>query len=173
MGIFKNIKDKKPTAGGVFYEAKKDGTPGHYLSGINAVKVVENWNNEEFIIIESEVHDSDVAERPKGTRPSVVLPVANPMSLSNFKGFVMAVLGLADEAALDEMCVEGKYVDKDGDASQEKFFEWLCGDDQPLAGQKFFLEAIATQTKKEKKPFTKLVYTHAEETATKLSDAAA
>lgn len=169
MGIFKNIKDKKATAGGVFYEAKKDGTPGHYLSSINAVKIIENWNNEEFIILETKIIDSDVAERPVGTSPSVVLPVNNPMSLSNFKGFVMAVLDLADDEALDAMCVEGKYVDSKGNADQEAFFMWICGGDQPLAGSVFFVEAIATLTKKEKKPFTKLVYSYAAEGTAKLA----
>jgi hypothetical protein len=76
-----------------------------------------------------------------------------------------------DEEALDKACIEGGYVDGKGNADQEAFFEWIFGDDQPFAGQKLYVEAIATKTKQEKKDFTKLVYTHAEEDATTLKAA--
>jgi hypothetical protein len=148
MGYFGKIGTVRSSQGGIFLEPNKDGTPGRYRVKIDAVKIITNWNNEDFLVVEMEVLASNVHERPAGTKVSWAQNMRGQMTLQNFKGFLMAAFGQGENEIDEEIC--NMVTDEETQAA---------------AGKEVEVEAVGILTKKEKKPFTKLVWSQATEQA--------
>jgi hypothetical protein len=150
---FEKIAGAKVNKGGVFY------IPGSYTSAIDALKMTKNYKGHDCFVAETEVLESTNPERPKGSKPSVVLNLtSNEMAAGDALALVAAAMGLdpSNEAELEKIT--------------EDVVAKVTGPDNPLRGQRIHINATNIKVGKglpedQKRDFTKLVYSPVVETA--------
>lgn len=153
MGAFSKINETKVFGGGQYFEA------GHYKVKIKDTKIVDSSQSpgKQFVVIETEVLESDCEKIPPGVDRSQVIPLGEQMSLSNVKAFVAAASGVDPLDDDINVKVETFWKELVGEAIN---FEQICdlifeSGQNPLGDEVMDLECTEIITRKEKKPFTK------------------
>lgn len=130
MGLFKSIESAKVNQGGVYFN------PGKYLVEVIAVKTIKSRKNMDLYIVECEILDSDVADRPTGSRASWVVNLAQDAAMGNIKAFLAAANGIDPS---DEDAVQREITEEVADLSY--------ADENPVAGVKLGLQVTLVKTR--------------------------
>ena len=153
MGAFSKINETKVFGGGQYFE------PGHYRVKIKDTKMVDSSQTpgKQFVVIETEVLESDCEKIPAGSERSQVIPLGEQMSLSNVKAFVAAASGVEPLDDDINVKVEKFWTEVLGESTN---FEQICdlifeSGQNPLGDEIMDLECTEIITKKNKQPFTK------------------
>ena len=121
---FSRIGDSEGRQGGVYP------MPGVYpLLYIDVLKMIRSRKNEDVFVAEFDILESEVGERPAGTRMSWPVNFRHDASPGNVKSFLAAVMNVPQEQV-------------DGRGAQ-----YACGDKNPCHGRLVRLEATMTTTK--------------------------
>jgi len=159
MSLFSGIKDASVSKSGQYFK------PGHYKVKIKAVKMTKSQAapSQMFFIIETEVLESDNPDISPGSERSQVIDMSNVMALPNVKAFVAAASGVEPTSETVNEEVEKYWSDLMGEhISFDVLCDRLVSDSNPLEGLEMFLECINIVTKKEKKDFTKHMWSRRE-----------
>lgn len=129
-GMFKGVGSASVSQTGVYF------IPGNYVVTIKKVFTMRSRKKDDLFIVEAVIDQSNVPERPHGSKASWVVNFKNDAALGNIKGFIAAVNGIdpSDEKAVNEQ------VDEDT-------CEYVVGDDNPLEGKQVNLTCVNIKTK--------------------------
>lgn len=121
---YQRVGDSDGRTGGVYPN------PGVYpVLYVDAIKMIKSRKNEDVFIAEFDILQSDVEERPAGSRMAWAVNFRHDASPGNVKTFLAAVMN-----------VDITEVDADG-------CRLACSDQNPCHGRLLRLEATATKTK--------------------------
>lgn len=125
MGLFSKVNDASVNGGGVYFLA------GVYKVKITAVKAVLSRMGENMFVIETEIVESDNAERRPGTKCSQVINLSKHESApGNIKGFMAAALDVPADHITEDEC------------------DLACSEANPLAGTIMRLTCTITKTRR-------------------------
>jgi hypothetical protein len=128
--VFDQVAGASPTEGGIYPK------PGIYpLVFIDAVKMIRTRKGEDMFVAELCILNSEVAERPAGSRMSWCANFKHDAAASNVKLFLAAAMGMPVDS-----------VDAAG-------MQFACSDQNPLYGRLLRIEASNIETRSGN-PFT-------------------
>jgi len=105
--------------------------PGIYpVLMIDALKMIESRNNEDLFIAELEILDSQVEDRPAGTRMSWIVNFKHDSAPGNVKAFFCNAFGIPEEEVTAES------------------MQYCCSAKNPARGRLVRLEATNVKTKR-------------------------
>ena len=151
MGHFAGIENAKVFKTGQYFKI------GKYRVKILGVRWVNaSVGNKEFVVIETEVLESNNVEVPVGAERSQVIDMTNVMGMSNVKGFVAAISGVDSSASGDlNVAIEKYWAGLLGSPLPlSRICDMICSDANPLAGEEIELECVEVK-KKDGDPFTR------------------
>jgi hypothetical protein len=160
--MFGKVNDAESSKGGYYF---KDGT---YRVKLQRVFQKEKRGGKvNYLIVETEILESNNPERPVGTKPSVMYgddKDATPGNIKGFMGVGVAAMSCLDGLAMTPTQAEKEYLS--GDAGKvEKFCEELV-EEGALAGLELMVEAVGIKTKAGD-DFTKIIWSVPNDTAAK------
>jgi hypothetical protein len=125
MGVFSAVTGASVNGGGVYFLA------GTYKVKIVAVKMILSRMGENMFVIETEILESDAAERRPGTKCSQVINLSKHESApGNIKGFMAAALDVPADEITEAEC------------------DLACTEENPLAGTIMRLACTMTKTRR-------------------------
>ncbi len=150
MGRFDGIESAKVYKTGQYFKV------GKYRVKIKALKWVEAAvGNKEFVVIETEVLESNTDEVPVGVERSHVITMSDVMGMPTFKGFVACASGVDPTLdAINDLVVDYWAGITGEHNSFAGICDLLCSEANPLEGEEMELECVEITTR-EGKPFTK------------------
>lgn len=135
MGLLSDIKGKRSSDGGVYFE------PGSYLVEINRVKTGQTRKKKDYFAVECKILESSCKERPVGSDCTWMLLFEWDSTLGNVADFLRAAFfAKAEQDGEDIDAEDPSEIDVDEDDAEE-----AIGEDQPLAGVQ--LRVVATNKK--------------------------
>jgi hypothetical protein len=150
MGNFAGIENAKVSKTGQYFKV------GKYRVKIAAVRWVKaSVGAKEFVVIETEVLESNNTEVPVGAERSQVIDMTNVMGLPNFKAFVAAISGVDSSLGDLNDRIEAYWASLLGSALPlAQICDMICSESNPLSGEEINLECVEIK-KKDGDPFTK------------------
>jgi hypothetical protein len=170
MGLFSGAGGASISQGGVYFE------PGRYKVKVKKTAAQRSQKNgKNYFIVEAEILESDNPKRKPGSTASQVIDIGNIMGFPNIKAYLAAANGIdpTDTAAVDEAL--GTVTDDRGKVTRdlcEEAAEYAVSEDNPLEGTILDLECVEILTK-DKRPFTKHIWSPSEELLAQLANPAA
>ena len=147
MGLFGDIKGKRGTQGGVYFE------PGLYLVEVNRVKLGKTRKGEDFFVVETKLLESDNENRPEGSSCSWMVMFKHDAALGNIADFCRAGLyACAVQNEADPGVKHFEEIEIEDDDAEE-----ICSEENPLAGTVLKVEAVNVKTRAGK-DFTKVTW---------------
>jgi hypothetical protein len=137
MSLFRGVEDAQVGGGGIYF------LPGLYEVEIEKVFTMRSRKDDDLFIVETKILKSDNPERKVGTSCSWVVNLKQDAALGNIKAFIGAANG-----------IEGTEKERLNEEITEAVCEFVCGEDNPLAGVRLGLQCTNILTKA-KKDFTK------------------
>lgn len=128
--IFKQIAASKVSTGGVYF------VPGNYLVSVAKAFLMTSRKGSHLAIVECEILESDVAERPVGSRASWVVNMSQDAGPGNVKAFIAAAIGISPS---DTNRVDAEVT--------EEFCAEAFGETNPLEGVKLKLQCSQVKTR--------------------------
>lgn len=153
MGLFGKVNTAESSKGGYYFEK------GSYRVRLDRIfKKKERNGKIEYLIVQTEILESNNPIRPVGTKPSVMYgddKDATPGNIKGFFGVGFATLSCAEGTAMTSEQAEKEYLSGD-ERTVEKFCEDAV-EEGALVGIELMVEAIPIKTRANK-DFTKIVW---------------
>jgi hypothetical protein len=144
------IEQAKVSKTGLYFKV------GKYRVKINAVRWIKaSVGAKEFVVIETEVLESNNNEVPVGAERSQVIDMTGVMGMSNVKGFVAAISGVDSSSSNLNEQIEAYWAGLLGSPLPlSDICDMICSEANPLGGEEIDLECVEV-TKRDGDPFTK------------------